>query len=55
MEMRARTVRSCLNPYNHPPAMPVLSHELLVTGVEMVCYFCTAIGVAFAFLFGVRA
>ena len=35
--------------------MPVLSHEQLITAVELVCYFCTAIGVAFTFLFGVRA
>jgi hypothetical protein len=34
--------------------MPIFSHELLITAVEMVCYFCTAIGVMFAFLFGVR-
>jgi hypothetical protein len=34
--------------------MPVLSHEILVTAIEMVCYFCTAIGVAFTFLFAVR-
>ena len=31
--------------------MPVYSHELLLTAIEMVCYFCTAIGVAFTFLF----
>jgi hypothetical protein len=37
-----------------PIAMPALSHELLITGVEMVCYFCTAIGVAFTFLFAAR-
>jgi hypothetical protein len=35
--------------------MPALSHEMLITAVEMVCYFCTAIGAALAFLFAVRA
>ena len=35
--------------------MPVLSHELLITAVEMVCYFCTALGVAFTVLFAARA
>ena len=54
--------RSRLAPRDRPPilttatsAMPALSHELLITAVEMVCYFCTAIGVVFAFLFGCRA
>ena len=37
-----------------PVAMPVLSHELLITAVELVCYFCTAIGVAITFLFAAR-
>ena len=54
--MRARVARGrVLTRTTVLTAMPALSHELLVTGVEMVCYFCTAIGVAFAFLFGVRA
>lgn len=39
----------------HPITMPILSHEMLITAVEMVCYFCTAIGVAIAFLFTARA
>jgi hypothetical protein len=34
--------------------MPVLSHELLITAVELVCYFCTAIGVTFTFFFAAR-
>ena len=25
--------------------IPLLSHELLATAVQMVCYFCTAVGV----------
>ncbi len=35
--------------------MPVLSHELLLTAIEVVCYFCTAVGVAFTFLVATRA
>ena len=35
--------------------MPVLSHELLMTAVEMVCYFCTAVGVLLTFMFAPRA
>jgi hypothetical protein len=35
--------------------MPLLSHELLITTVELVCYFCTAIGVVVAFLFSAKA
>ncbi len=35
--------------------MPVISHELLITAIEMVCYFCTAIAVAFAYLFATRS
>jgi hypothetical protein len=34
--------------------MPLLSHELMLTAVEMVCYFCAAIGAAFMFLFAAR-
>ena len=34
--------------------MPVIPHELLITAVQMVCYFCTAIGVAFTYLFAIR-
>ena len=33
--------------YNATTAMmPVFPNELLITAVEMVCYFCTAVGVA---------
>ena len=34
--------------------IPLLPHELLMTAVEMVCYFFTAVGVAFTFLFAPR-
>jgi hypothetical protein len=34
--------------------MPLLSHELLTTAVEMVCYFFTAIGVALTFVLAQR-
>lgn len=34
--------------------MPVMSHELLISAVEMVCYFCTAVGVVLTFVFAPR-
>jgi hypothetical protein len=44
-----------IKPYNRPnTTMPAISHELLITAVQMVCYFCTAVGIALTFLFGVR-
>jgi hypothetical protein len=52
----ALTLRVCVATYTTVRiAMPVLSPELLVTAIQLVCYFCTALGVAFAFVFGVRA
>lgn len=35
--------------------MPVMSHELVLSAIEMVCYFCTVVGVAFTFFFVGRA
>jgi hypothetical protein len=35
--------------------LQILSHEMLISAVEMVCYFCTAIGMAFTFMFVTRA
>jgi hypothetical protein len=55
MDKRVRATLRRRNPYNLTNVMPVLSHELLLTAVELVCYFCTTIGVVFAFLFTVRA
>jgi hypothetical protein len=34
--------------------IPVLPKELLVTAVETVCYFCTALGVLLTFMFNTR-
>jgi hypothetical protein len=34
--------------------MPALSHEQLLTAIELVCYFCTAVGVAVTFFFAAR-
>jgi hypothetical protein len=34
--------------------MSVLSHELLMTAVQVMCYFCTAVGVAMTFFFAAR-
>jgi hypothetical protein len=34
--------------------IPLLPEEMLATAVEMVCYFCTAIGVALAIVFAPR-
>ena len=34
--------------------MPVFPTSMLLTAVEMVCYFCTAVGVAFTFMFATR-
>lgn len=52
-----RRVNGSSNWYNPrvPTMVPVLSHELLLTAVEMVCYFCTAVGVACTFFFATRA
>ena len=55
MEKHAARVAARHNPYNRPLPCPLLSHELLITAVELVCYFCTAIGVVFAFLFAATA
>jgi hypothetical protein len=56
MESRARVVRRDVTLTIAVIVMiPVLSHEMLITAVEMVCYFCTAIGVACTFLFVTRA
>jgi hypothetical protein len=35
--------------------MPVLSQDLVITAVQMVCYFFTAVGIACTFLFAARA
>jgi len=35
--------------------MPTLTHEMLIASIELVCYFCSAIGVAFMVLFAARA
>jgi hypothetical protein len=29
--------------------IPLMSQELVATAIEMVCYFCTVVGVALAF------
>lgn len=34
--------------------MPALSHEQLLTAIELVCYFCTAVGVAMTFIFSAK-
>jgi hypothetical protein len=34
--------------------MLALSQEQLLTAVELVCYFCTALGVAVTFYFAAR-
>ena len=34
--------------------LPLLSDQLLSSTVEIVCYFCTAIGVALTILFAPR-
>jgi hypothetical protein len=34
--------------------MPALSHEQLLTAIELVCYFCTTVGVALTMLFAAR-
>ncbi|MEX2310011.1 MAG: hypothetical protein WD738_20740 [Pirellulales bacterium] len=34
--------------------IPLWSHELLATAVQMVCYFCTALGVMLTLLFAPR-
>jgi hypothetical protein len=34
--------------------MPVLSHELLLSAVQMVCYFLTAVGITLTFMFAPR-
>ena len=31
-----------------------LTHEQLLTAIELVCYFCTAVGVALTMLFAAR-
>jgi hypothetical protein len=35
--------------------MPLLSQELLASVVEMVCYFCTAIGLALTLFLAPRS
>jgi hypothetical protein len=35
--------------------MPLLTNELLTTAIELVCYFCTAIGLALTILFTRRS
>jgi hypothetical protein len=35
--------------------MTLLSDELLTSAVEMVCYFCTAVGLALTILFARRS
>jgi hypothetical protein len=54
MDTSVRAPPTRRNPYNRSYAMPALSHELLITAVELVCYFCTAIGVALTFFFAAR-
>jgi len=34
--------------------IPLLSHELLVTAVQLVCYFCTAVGLVLTLLIAQR-
>jgi hypothetical protein len=38
----------------HYPAgsimMPLISHELMATVVQLLCYFCTAVGIAWGLL-----
>ena len=34
--------------------MSALSHEQLLTAIELVCYFCTAVGVAMTFIFAAK-
>jgi hypothetical protein len=35
--------------------IPLISTDMLSAAVEMVCYFCTAIGIALTFFIGWRA
>jgi hypothetical protein len=43
------------NRYNTNPAMiPLIPENMLVTTVETVCYFCTAVGVLLTFMFSSR-
>ncbi|MGD9636939.1 MAG: hypothetical protein AB7I57_16955 [Pirellulales bacterium] len=40
------------NRYHAIPAMiPLIPEDMLVTTVETVCYFCTAVGVLLTFIF----
>jgi hypothetical protein len=34
--------------------IPLLSHELLVMAVQLMCYFCTAVGVVLTLLVAQR-
>ena len=34
--------------------IPLLSHELIATAVQLVCYFCTAVGVVLTLLVAQR-
>ncbi len=34
--------------------IPLMSHELLATAVQMVCYFCTAVVLLLTLLIGQR-
>ena len=43
------------NPHNSDQAMtPFLPDELFIAAVELVCYFCTAVGVALTWFLAPR-
>jgi hypothetical protein len=55
MENGARALRcAAIHTTTFNLTMPLISHELMITAVEMVCYFCTAIGIAMTYLFAAR-
>jgi len=47
-------VRSRLRRHERFIMIPPISNELLAAAVEMVCYFCTAIGVVLTFFLAPR-
>jgi hypothetical protein len=38
----------------HSAMIPLLSHEMLAAAVQLVCYFCTAVGVLLTVLLAPR-
>ena len=38
----------------NPAMIPLLSHELLATAVQLMCYFCTAVGLLLTILVAPR-